>query len=197
VIFSTIARVLNAVVIIYVFLCAARVLMSWLPSLDTGKGGEILGRVVDPYLNWFRRFKIFSTGAFDFSPIAALALLAVVNQLLTTIAYAGNLSIGLVLGLLVGAAWSAVAFVISFFIVCAVARLIAYAAHWNSLHPLWMVIDSILNPILYRINRLVYRGKIVNYFQGLVTGSVLLLLLRIGGGALMSLVIRSLDRLPF
>ena len=196
-IFSTIARVLNAVVIIYVFLCAARVLMSWLPSLDTGKGGEILGRVVDPYLNWFRRFKIFSTGAFDFSPIAALALLAVVNQLLTTIAYAGNLSIGLVLGLLVGAAWSAVAFVISFFIVCAVARLIAYAARWNSLHPLWMVIDSILNPILYRINRLVYRGKIVNYFQGLVTGSVLLLLLRIGGGALMSLVIRSLGRLPF
>ena len=196
-ILSTIARALNAAVIVYVFLCAARVLMSWLPGLDAGRGGEILARIVDPYLNWFRRFKVLSSGAFDFSPIAALAMLAVVNELLTTIAYAGNLSVGLVLGLLAGAAWSAIAFVISFFIVCAVARMIAYAARWNSLHPLWMVIDSILNPVLFRINRFVYRGKIVNYLQGLITGSILLLFLRVGGGALVGLLIRSLERLPF
>jgi YggT family protein len=197
VILFTIARSLNAIVIVYVFLCAARVLMTWLPGLDTGRAGEILARIVDPYLNWFRRFKIFSSGAFDFSPIAALAILAVVNELLTTVAYAGSLSVGLVLGLLVGAAWSAVAFVISFFIVCAIARMIAYAARWNSLHPLWIVIDSILNPVLYKINRLLYRGRIVNYLQGLITGSVILLLLRIGGGALVGLLIRSLERLPF
>jgi YggT family protein len=197
VILSTIARALNAVVIVYVFLCAARVLMSWLPGLDAGRAGQILARVVDPYLNLFRRFKIFSSGAFDFSPIAALAILAVVNDLLTTVAYAGSLSVGLVLGLLVGAIWSAVAFIIAFFFICAVARMIAYAARWNSLHPLWIVIDSILNPVLFRINRLVYRGRIVNYLQGLITGSVLLLLLRIGGGALVGLMIRSLERLPF
>jgi YggT family protein len=197
VILATIARVLNAIVIVYVFLCAARVLMSWVPDLDAGKGGEILARATDPYLNWFRRFKVLRSGAFDFSPIAALAILAVVNDLLTTVAYAGSLTVGLVLGLLVGAAWSAVGFIISFFVVCAVARMIAYAARWNSLHPLWMVIDSMLNPVLFRINRLIYRGRIVNYIQGLVTGFAVLLLLRMGGGALVGLAIRSLERLPF
>ena len=101
------------------------------------------------------------------------------------------------LGLLVGAAWSAVAFLISFFAVCALLRLIAYAARWNSLHPFWMVIDSILNPVLFRINRLIYRGRIVNYLQGLITGFVVLLFLRAGGGALVGLIIRSLERLPF
>ena len=196
-ILSTIARVLNAAVIIYIFICAARVLMSWLPGLDAGRTGQILGRFADPYLNWFRRFKIFSSGAFDFSPIIALAVLAVANDLLTTLAYAGAISVGLVLGLLVGAAWSAVAFVISFFFICALARMVAYAARWNSLHPLWIVIDSILNPVLFRINRLIYRGRIVNYLQGLITGSVLLLFLRIGGGALVGLLIRSFERLPF
>jgi YggT family protein len=197
VILSIIARVLNALVIVYVFLCAARVLISWVPDLDVGKGGAILARLTDPYLNFFRRFKIFSSGAFDFSPIAALAILAVANDLLTTIAYAGRLSVGLVLGLLVGAIWSAGAFIISFFAVCAIARMVAYAARWNSLHPLWMVIDSMLNPVLFRINRLLYRGRIVNYLQGLITGFAVLLLLRAGGGALMGLVIRSLERLPF
>lgn len=196
-ILSTIARVLNAAVIVYVFLCAARVLMSWVPSLDTGKGGDLLARLVDPYLGWFRRFKVFSHGSFDFSPIAALALLAVVNDLLTTVAYAGSLTVGLALGLILGAALSAVAFVISFFAVCAIARMIAYVAHWNSLHPLWIVVDSMLNPILFRINRVVYRGRIVNYLQGLVTGLAVLLLLRLGGWAIVKLAVGSLDRLPF
>jgi YggT family protein len=197
VILSTIVRVLNAIVIVYVFLCAARVLMSWVPRLDAGRGGEVLARLTDPYLDFFRRFKIFTSGSFDFSPIAALSFLAVLNQLLTTLSYAGRISLGLVLGLLVGAAWSAVAFIISFFALCALARMIAYAARWNSLHPLWRVVDSMLNPALYRINRLIYRGRIVNYMQGLVTGFGVLLLLRIGGGALMGLIIRSLERLPF
>jgi YggT family protein len=194
---SIIARVLNALVIVYVFLCTARVLMSWLPTLDSGRGGAILARVTDPYLNFFRRFKIFKSGTFDFSPIAALALLVVVNDLLTTIAFSGRLSVGIVLALLVGAAWSAVAFIISFFALCAAARIVAYVARWNSLHPLWMVIDSILNPLLYRINRLLYRNRIVNYLQGLITGFAILFLLRMGGGALIGLVTRGLDRLPF
>jgi len=196
VILSIIARVLNAAVIIYVFLCAARVLMSWVPGLDSGRGGELLARATDPYLTWFRRFKIFSSGSFDFSPIAALSLLAVVSQLLATLANAGRVSLGLVLGLLVGAAWSAVAFIISFFAVCALARTVAYAARWNSLHPLWRVVDSMLNPVLFRINRLIYRARIVNYMQGLITGLVALILLRIGGGLLAGLVIRSLMQLP-
>ena len=196
-ILTVVARVLNAAVIVYIFLCAARVLMSWVPGLDAGRGGEILARLVDPYLSLFRRIKLLSSGGFDFSPIAALATLAVANDLLTTVAYAGRLSFGLVLGLLVGAAWSAAAFVISFFAVCAIARMIAYAARWNSLHPLWMVIDSMLNPVLFAINRFVYRGRIVNYLQGLITGLIVLLLVRAGGGALFGLVIRSLERLPF
>jgi YggT family protein len=197
VILSIIARVLNAAVIVYVFLCAARVLMSWVPNLDAGAGGRLLQALTDPYLGWFRRFKILKSGGFDFSPIAALALLAVANDLLTTIAYAGSVTVGLVLALLVGAAWSAIGFVISFFAVCALARVVAYVARWNSLHPLWRVVDSMLNPLLFRINRVIYRGKIVNYIQGLATGFLVLLLLRAGGGALIGLAVRSLERLPF
>lgn len=196
-ILSTIARILSAVVIVYMFLCAARVLMSWLPSMDSGKSGRLIARATDPYLNWFRRFKIFSSGAFDFSPIIALAVLAVVNDLFTTASYAWTVSVGLVLSLIIGALWSAVAFVLLFFFVCALARLIAYAARWNSLHPVWRVIDSILNPVLFRINRVIYRGRIVNYLQGLITGSVLLLLSWFGGRELVRLLIRCLDWLPF
>jgi YggT family protein len=194
---SIIARVLAALVIIYVFLCSARVLMTWVPDLDTGKGGRFLARATDPYLNWFRRFKVLRSGAFDFSPIAALAVLAVLSDLLSHIIYSGTITVGLVLSLVLGAAWSAVAFIISFFAVCAAARMVAYALRWNSLHPFWVVIDSIINPTLYKINRFFYRNKFVNYVQGLITGFAVLLVLRVGGGMLVSLAMRSLERLPF
>jgi YggT family protein len=196
-ILSSIARILAALVIVYVFLCSARVLMTWIPGLDTGKAGELLARATDPYLRWFRRFKILRSGAFDFSPIAALAVLAVLNDLLTNIVYSGTITVGLVLALVLSAAWSAVGFILSFFAVCAAARMIAYVMRWNSLHPFWVVIDSIINPVLFKINRFIYRSKFVNYIQGLITGFAVLLVLRLGGGLLVSLASRSLERLPF
>ncbi|MDP3179265.1 MAG: YggT family protein, partial [Spirochaetaceae bacterium] len=155
---SIVARILSAVVTVYMFVCLARVLLSWFPGMETGRGGELLKSVADPYMGYFRRFAVLRSGAFDFSPLAALSVLVVLNDLLTTVAFAMRLSLGLVLGMVLGAAWSAFGFVLSFFAVCALMRIVAFAARWNSLHPVWMLVDSMLNPVLYRINRLFYRG---------------------------------------
>jgi len=193
---ATIALVLSAGTLVYMFICLARVVMSWLPDLDGGSAGRIVRTAADPYLNMFRRIKPLSAGAFDFSPIAALAVLAVANDLLMRIASAIRITLGYVLGMLLGAAWSAVAFLLSFLAVCAIIRLVAYAARWNSLHPLWRVVDSMLNPVLFRINRIIYRGRIVNYLQGLVTGLVVLAVLYFGGGELVRLAAGFLVRLP-
>jgi YggT family protein len=193
---ATIARILSAATIVYMFTCVARVFISWMPGLDSGAGGRIIKAAADPYLNLFRRIKALSAGAFDFSPIAALAVLAVANDLLTRVSYAIGITLGLALGMLLGAAWSAVAFLLAFLAVCAVARLVAYAARWNSLHPLWRVVDTMLNPVLFRINRVLYRGRIVNYLQGLVTGLIVLVLAYLAGHELVSLAVGLLLRLP-
>lgn len=177
--------------------CSLRILLTWVPGVDTGRAGELLSRAVDPYLLWFSRFSFLRAGKFDFSPIAALAILAVLNNILMTLAFAGSITVGIVLGLILGAVWSAFAFFLSFFAVCAILRVIAYAAKWNSLNPLWRTVDEMLNPVLYRITRLVYRDRIVNYLQGLVTGFAALILLRVGGDAIVGLATKLLTRLPF
>jgi len=197
VVLSIIARVLSAVISVYFFLCVMRVIISWVPQLELGRGGEILKRTVDPYLGFFSRFPSLRSGTFDFSPIVALAILVLAGQILKTLAFAGHISIGVILAMLLGIAWSAVAFVLTFFSVCALIRIIAYAARWNSLHPLWRVVDSFLNPVLYRINRLIYRNRIVNYLQGLITGFVLVVLLQVAGSRLVALLASLLAGLPF
>jgi len=194
---SFIARFLSAIVVVYLLACSARILLTWVPQTSTGRAGELLCKAVDPYLGWFRRFRFLVTPRFDFSPIAAVSLLAVLNNVLTTLVYTRSITVGFVLGLVLGAAWSAIAFFLSFFAVCALLRVIAYAARWNSLHPLWRALDEMLNPLLYKINRLIYRDRIVNYLQGLVTGFAVLVSLRAGGGALETLLVRLLGHLPF
>lgn len=193
---SIIARVLSAIVSIYSILCFLRILVSWVPTFDLGRPGELLCAATDPFLDFFSRYIPLHTGDFDFSPILALAALSVLNNILTALAFSGTISLGYILGMLLSAAWSAVAFFISFLAVSALVRIIAYAARLNSMHPLWMVLDSMLNPVLFRINRLIYRNRIVNYLQSLVTGFAVLILLRVAGEEIVRLFVRLLDALP-
>ncbi len=194
---TTLMRILGAFSSIYMLLCSLRVFMTWMPGIRMGRAERILSSLVDPYLGAFSRIRLFRTERFDFSPIAALAVLSVLNRVFSTLAYSGRISLGFVLGLLLGAAWSALSFVLSFLLACAVLRIVAFMAGWNTLHPIWLVIDSILNPLLFRINRILYRGRAVQYRQGLFTGLLAILLLRMAGGALVGILNRLLISLPF
>lgn len=194
---SVLAKLLGALTSLYMILCALRVFLSWAPGLELGKAGRLLGAIVNPYLDWFARLRLFRTDRFDFSPIAALALLSVVNNLFSTLAVTGRISVGFLLSLLLGAAWSAFAFLFSFLAACALVRILVFLARWNSLHPVWVVLDSILNPILYRINKFIYRNRAIDYLQGLITGFIVLILCRAAGGAAVKLLSSLLIALPF
>jgi YggT family protein len=171
--------------------------MSWAPGFELGRAGRLLAVVVDPYLAFFSRLRFLKSERFDFSPIAALALLSVANNMFSTIALTGRISLGFLLSLLLGALWSAFAFIFSFLAACALARILVFLARWNSLHPVWVILDTILNPVLYRINKTIYRGRAIDYLQGLITGFIVLILFRAVGGAAVRLLSSLLIALPF
>lgn len=190
-------KILSALVTVYWVLCFLRIMTSWLPGVDLGRGGYLLSRTTDPFLSRFSRISWLKLGQFDFSPIFALAILTVLNSVFMNLGASGFITVGKLLGVLLLSLWAAFGFVFSFLAVCALLRVIVAAARWNSLHAFWRVLDSILNPVLYRINRLIYRGRIINYLQSLVTGFVVLVLIRILGDKLVGLLVRLLDGLPF
>ncbi|MBM7698404.1 YggT family protein [Kurthia huakuii] len=59
---------------IYSFAIIIYILMSWLPGLQESKFGEILAKIVEPYLSIFRKI-IPPIGMIDISPIVALLAL--------------------------------------------------------------------------------------------------------------------------
>lgn len=78
---------------LYSLLIVIDALLSWIPILAYSKLGQWIGRLVDPYLNLFRRgpfARLAQATGIDFSPILALLVLyfiedIVVNQWLVNI----------------------------------------------------------------------------------------------------------------
>jgi len=63
--------VINFAFTVYQYMVIAYVLMSWVPQMRETSIGQLLERLVEPYLAPFRRF-IPTLGFIDISPIVAL-----------------------------------------------------------------------------------------------------------------------------
>ncbi|WP_025693103.1 MULTISPECIES: YggT family protein [Paenibacillus] len=60
---------------IYFYMIIFYVLMSWLPNVRDNFIGELLGKLVEPYLTPFRKIIPPLFGTIDFSPVVALLVL--------------------------------------------------------------------------------------------------------------------------
>jgi YggT family protein len=65
---------IDSIVTVYRILIIAYILMSWLPNVRNSFVGELLGKLVEPYLSPFRKI-IPAIGPIDISPIVALLAL--------------------------------------------------------------------------------------------------------------------------
>lgn len=65
---------------IYFYMIIAYVLLSWLPNARESFIGEMLGKLVEPYLAPFRKFIPPIGGMLDISPIVALIALQFVAR---------------------------------------------------------------------------------------------------------------------
>jgi YggT family protein len=196
-IFGIMMNVLGGMTGVYTLLIFIRILLTWFSGARYGKPYDILCAVTDPYLNWFRRFPFLQTRMFDLSPIAALAVLSLVNNIFTTIGRYGRITLGIVLALVISALWSAVSFVLGFFILILVLRLFAYLTNRNIYGTFWRIVDTISQPVLYRINRIIFRDRLVNYLTGILSSLGVLLILRIGLGIVLGKLLPLLVRFPF
>ncbi|WP_379131587.1 YggT family protein [Paenibacillus sp. sgz500958] len=87
---SQITSIIGILFQIYFYMIIIYVLMSWLPNVRENFIGELLSKLVEPYLSPFRRIIPPIFGTLDISPIIALivlqyaeyGLLAVVDYLL-------------------------------------------------------------------------------------------------------------------
>jgi YggT family protein len=192
----TLFSILGGLTSLYMLVISLRIILTWFRGNEYGRPVEILCRITDPYLNWFRRIPGLRAGFLDLSPIAALAVLSMANRIFATLAFYGVITLGIVLAMLIEALGSAFNFLLLFFIVVLVLRLIAYLGNMNIYNPFWRIVDTISQPLLYRINRIFFGRRIIRYLNSLILSIAILAALALVLRFLMPRLVRFLASLP-
>jgi YggT family protein len=189
-------RFLGAAISIYMMIILIRIVMTWFPGAVYGRTFEILQRITDPYLNLFRGARFLRIGYVDFSPLAAIILLSVLNNIVTTIGYTGAVSLGFVLATAVSAIASAISFFLTLFLILTAVRLLGTFIQSDSLGQFWMTLDRLLEPMSYRLSRSIIRDHELSYRMALATMGVSILVVLFVGNVLLGYLIPALAALP-
>ncbi|MCF0261773.1 MAG: YggT family protein [Sphaerochaetaceae bacterium] len=119
-----------------------------------------LGKVCDPYLNWFKRFKAFQRSNLDFTPVLGFVVLSLVKNILLYIGQTGHVSLWLFLAVIVDGIWSSIiSFVWTILLILLIVRLLLgkgnSAQAYNTINSL----DSILEGPVGKVYKLFYKNK--------------------------------------
>jgi YggT family protein len=189
---NLILTVLGGAISLYSMLLVIRIFLSWFGSAVYGKAFDMLRQITDPYLDVFRRFPFLRAGFFDFSPIAAIAILSVAGNIIDRLRLWGKVSPLFIAAMLLEALWAAVSFALLFTIIVLALRLAGYIFRANTYSQFWRIIDNIANGVLYSFNKIVFRARPVHYLTGLVTSWIVFAALYLGLGCLGRLGVKAL-----
>jgi YggT family protein len=173
---------------LYSLLIIIRLILTWFSNAQYGKPMEILTRITDPYLDWWRQKFNLRAGFLDLSPIAAIAALSVFQTICSTIASRGRISLGIIIAVCLSALWSVVSFILVFCFIVLLLRLFGYINNSNMYSNFWRIIDSISRPLLYRVNRIIFGNKIVNYLTSIFVAIAAIVILWILGRIIVGLL---------
>lgn len=190
-------RLLGVALIIYSFMIFIRIVLTWFPGNDFGEISEFLGRLTDPYINWFRRLSFLNIGGVDLSIIAALVTPWIAQSIVRTIAVTGSLTFGTLLAIVLSAIASALFFFLTLFLILAGIRFLGAVLGANTSGRFWIVLDQILEPVVYRVITPFTRDRSVSYQNGLLIFAAVDLAVILGGRLLVAFLVALLRGLPF
>ena len=181
---------------IYSLLLFIRIIISWFGGIPESRPVDLLVRVTDPYLDWWRSRLNLRVGFFDFSAVFAIVAVSLVQNIFNSLANSAVLKLGNILAVVLLSLWSIVSFILGLLLIILILRLIAYLTNRNTYSPFWSVIESISQPVLYRLNRIIFGKRIAGFLKGIILSSLLLAALMAGGHFAVRLIAALLLKLP-
>lgn len=195
------ARILSVLLSVYNMLIIVRIILQWFNPMR-GQGNEsnlsgILARIVDPYLDLFKGIKVLRRGRVDFTPLVALIIINIVQRILQTFAYTGEISLGYTLATIVQSLWWSIGSLILgiFAVIIGVRLFFAYRRTPNSIQYIAML-DSWLSRPLDTIHTWFFKGREVSDRMLLWTAMIVTIITYVGVAVLVNLLVQWLVNLP-
>ena len=191
----TVLRFMHSIVVVYLVILSLRILGSWFQGISRGRAWQLLEQVTNPYLRIFSRFGFLHRGMFDFTPLAAFFVLIVLLDVISAIMQYGRLTLGIVLATVVKAGWSGLSFLMIFFVILGIARLVVlFRGRPSSFSE---AVGRVSLPLTNMVRRYLPAHLSLSEIQCLYIALVVLVAVRFLGGILINMLINALYHLPF
>lgn len=191
----TIANLLASLLSLYSLLIWIRIILSWLKTGTENPLASYLGKIVDPYLSWFKGIRSLVRPRFDLTPLVALAVLSVIQSLLRLFGSYGTITVTMVIALLLQTLYSYIVHpILFFFFILLVVRL--YFCYKRSIHSITYIalLDSLVGGLLDWTHRTFYARQTVNDRKLVISSLIVLIIAWIGSSLLLRLLLSLLTK---
>ena len=197
-IMSYVFQILSAIVNIYSIICFIYIMLSWFPGARFTKFGKFVSSLCEPYMELFSRFRWFTFGHIDFSPIISIGLLSLLSSILGGITSTGRIYFGGILATVIFMIWNIISTFLSILVILLIVRLIVLLVKkgvtpYNSA---WYQIDQFLGKITYKITS-IFVKKSFSYKKSLIVSLIVFALLTFVGRIVITLLINLCYAIPF
>lgn len=194
---QTILKISSTVLSAYTLICFVRVFLTWIPGAERSSFGQILSKICDPYLDVFRKLKIFRFGRIDLSAAVAICILWGLTYMLSSLSAGESITLGRIIAILVQMIWNVASSLIGFFIFFLLIRLIVLLVSKSTYGTIWDAVDNSISPIIFAMSSMFYRNRSVSFKGALVISLIESVVLYAMGNVLMyTIVIPALANLP-
>ncbi|MFA5570298.1 MAG: YggT family protein [Sphaerochaetaceae bacterium] len=186
----------------YSILIVIRIMLTWMRPRYHGEMessfSQILGTIVDPYLNWFKRFRSLRMGMIDFTPLVALIVLSIVQRIFSLFALSGKISVGILLATILHSFWASIVTLVLLLFTVAIGIRIYYSYKKSQFTVQRIsMLDYYLQKPLSWIHSLLFGGREIAE-RTLLWGALLLtVVLYLLGNVVINTLVKLLVKLPF
>jgi YggT family protein len=195
-----VARIIASILSVYNLLILVRIFTTWMsPFKQTTSGGifDTIAKITDPFLNLFKKVKFLQFKKFDFTVLLALMSISIVQNLLSSYSFTGEMSVGYALATILQSLWWSIgSLLLGIIIVLLIVRLVLTYKKTNNSIQYIMMLNTWLEKILNTVHAYIFQGKEISDRTLLYTTIVISILLYIVMMQLVNYLASALLSLP-
>lgn len=164
----------------YTLFIIVKIAIIWISPKRAADKNNFISKMCDPYLNLFKKLKFTQIGIVDISPLVAVMVLAVINQILTEL-LTREITIGTVLSLTLSSLWNIFKSFAFFVLLIGVIRYIIMMFTSNKSNSFNNICDDFFVPLSSKVASLFIRDSVSNYQKNMTIFIILTVTLLIAG----------------
>ena len=170
-------EVLAFIFSLYTMLIVVDIILKWIYSGPKGRGTMMISQLTDPFLNFFKRFRISRIGYIDISPLLAVLTLSIINQILGRIRELGSITFWAIIAIIISSVWNVIMTLLLAVLVVAVVRYLFLMFTTNKMNSFANACDAFFIPLSSRIASVFIKNASSSYQLNLIISIIVVAVL--------------------